>query len=699
MATLQRVGPLDFRDDRGPESELVLYVEDDADNWRVTRARLRRRFRLVWARTAREACELVRTHGEQIFAILMDIELKGSDLDGIQLTRLIRGTFAREQAPSYARDVPVLDRVPIFFVTAYGPQYPEDELIAAGGDRRLTKPVDFAELSLSLSLLDVEQLSMLALDIVKQAGTPGATPENLWARAARDPLFSQRMRALIETDLFGADHPETIQHLRNLALAIVLVSLVREHSSASELVAACVRRAVAAASIARRKLPAQVSDCFAMGMLLDAGLITRARHDLAGVVELTNSPAGERLVRERAAGEPEHPILGAKLAESWGLSKSIQEAVRYHHNPYDFESLLGFGWAAEVAAAFFEGGDVIRNRVEAMRALDRVGLTQEEAVELLREIPDRVARAAVAMGCPVKQQASLEVMLDPSAVIDELGRSYRDAVHALGVVGTEKQELVRSQREVNHELVSARDRERSVRAAVQAFFLPQRISGRFPGFDLFAAHRSADECGGDWWWCDPNLEDPSVFIGDATGRGVEAAMVTASIASAFRVFRKVMRGSGVEGMMRALHEHLWETTGGQRAMTMSAVRLDPAARKLDWWTAAAPRILISRSDGKLEEIVARGTPLGSTAKVVLGHVEVAIAPNDRVLLFTDGAPDARTRSDNKIGARRFAEMFAATRTLEGPEVLRSLVRSVDDARGGTPQDDDMTLVLLEILSA
>src|SRR5687768_5305212 len=197
MATLQRVGPISFRDDSGPESELVLYVEDDTDNWRVTRARLRRRFRLVWARTAREACELLKTHAEQIFAILMDIELKGSELDGIQLTRLIRGTYDRELGPSYARDVPVLDRVPILFVTAYGPQYPEAELIAAGGNRRLTKPVDFAELSLSLSLLDVEQLSMLALDIVKEASAPGATPQRLWARASDDPLFAQRMRALL----------------------------------------------------------------------------------------------------------------------------------------------------------------------------------------------------------------------------------------------------------------------------------------------------------------------------------------------------------------------------------------------------------------------------------------------------------------------------------------------------------------------
>jgi serine phosphatase RsbU (regulator of sigma subunit) len=692
--SLERVGPVPLRQ-RASGAEMVVYVEDDADNWRVTRARLRRRFRLVWAKTSREACEVIEANGDRIFAVLMDIELKGSELDGIQLARLIRGTLDREALPAYARSVPVLPKVPILFVTAYGPQYPEAELLAAGGNRRLTKPVDFAELSLALSLLDVQQLSTLAIDIVKQAGAPGATAHALWAMASRDPLFSQRMEALLATELLGGDDGRTIERLRSLALSIVLASLTREHGSGVDVLAICLRRAVAAARIASRSAPGLVSECFALGMLLDAGLIPRARHDPGGVQELTESSAGERLVRERAAGEPEHPILGSKLAESWGLSKAIQEAVRYHHSPHDPSGLLGLAWAAELSAAAFEGGDAAANLDEAIRALAQVGLSAEDSMQVLAEVPVGVTRAAAALGRPVAHQPSLDEVVEPSCASAELRRSYRAAVRALGVVGSEKQELVRSQRDVNDELVSARDRDRAMRAAVQRYFLPDTSSRRLPGFDLFAFHRPVEDCGGDWWWCDPRGETPVVLVGDATGRGVEAAMVTASVASAFRLHRRLEPGAPVERILRSLNEQLFEMAAGQRAMTMSVIEVHE--RAMTWWTAAAPRILLARSEAReVEEVIARGTPVGATRSLVLGRVDVALRPKDRVVVFTDGVSDARLKIGSKLGVRRIAELVGTTRGVPAAQALSAIVASIDDARGGTPQEDDMTLLLLEV---
>ena len=127
----------------------LLYVEDNDDNWHVAELRLGTRFELVRACGDMQACQLVRERGAEFVAILMDIELQGSLLNGIDLTRLTRGYPLERTLPACAQGLPTLD-APIIFMTAYGDVHSEAALLAAGGSRVMTKPIDFKELNMAL---------------------------------------------------------------------------------------------------------------------------------------------------------------------------------------------------------------------------------------------------------------------------------------------------------------------------------------------------------------------------------------------------------------------------------------------------------------------------------------------------------------------------------------------------------------------
>ncbi len=146
-------------DGRAPRRNLLLYVEDVDDNWEVARLRLERTYDLIRASNDVEACTQVAAHGMNLYAILMDIELKGSRLDGIELTKLIRGKLVRNSLPDYARTCPVLTELPILFVTAYGGRYSAPELLSYGGNRLINKPVDFMDLTLTLTRLNLDKAS------------------------------------------------------------------------------------------------------------------------------------------------------------------------------------------------------------------------------------------------------------------------------------------------------------------------------------------------------------------------------------------------------------------------------------------------------------------------------------------------------------------------------------------------------------
>jgi CheY-like chemotaxis protein len=129
----------------------VLYVEDEDVNWFVAAPNLRDKYALCRARNAAEA--LAAMHAAQFDHILMDIQLASSGLDGINLTRVLRGTYPGfvseigKQQPEWTKDVPII------FVSAYTARYSREELIAA----RLTPDAIARELGVdSLGYLSLE---------------------------------------------------------------------------------------------------------------------------------------------------------------------------------------------------------------------------------------------------------------------------------------------------------------------------------------------------------------------------------------------------------------------------------------------------------------------------------------------------------------------------------------------------------------
>ncbi|MCB9623276.1 MAG: hypothetical protein R3B99_16130 [Polyangiales bacterium] len=129
---------------------LVLYVDVDDQSWSTASERLRRAYRLLRAENDREACELVRTYANDLVAVMLDIDLPGSVLDGILLTRILRQRVPSQALPPFARNLPRID-VPILLVTARTGAYPEDEVRRYGGDRLLRKPIDIGRVTLALT--------------------------------------------------------------------------------------------------------------------------------------------------------------------------------------------------------------------------------------------------------------------------------------------------------------------------------------------------------------------------------------------------------------------------------------------------------------------------------------------------------------------------------------------------------------------
>ena len=69
----------------------VLYVEDEDTNWNVTELHLRGKYNLSRARDSQETFEILSK--ERFDLILLDIQLSGSEYDGIETCKTTYSTF------------------------------------------------------------------------------------------------------------------------------------------------------------------------------------------------------------------------------------------------------------------------------------------------------------------------------------------------------------------------------------------------------------------------------------------------------------------------------------------------------------------------------------------------------------------------------------------------------------------------------
>lgn len=126
----------------------ILYVEDEDANYEVTALSLRGKYQLDRARDSKEALKRLSENSYDL--ILMDIQLAGSDFNGIEMCEILTGKRT-ENLPAYAQGIRV--QCPIVVVTAYAALYTKENMTAAGAADFITKPVDFTHLLIVLSRL------------------------------------------------------------------------------------------------------------------------------------------------------------------------------------------------------------------------------------------------------------------------------------------------------------------------------------------------------------------------------------------------------------------------------------------------------------------------------------------------------------------------------------------------------------------
>jgi serine phosphatase RsbU (regulator of sigma subunit) len=260
-------------------------------------------------------------------------------------------------------------------------------------------------------------------------------------------------------------------------------------------------------------------------------------------------------------------------------------------------------------------------------------------------------------------------------------RGVRDASH----VWQQRLQRERIERErVEQELRLAR--------SIQQASLPKEVP-TLEDWQITPYYQPAREVGGDFYDF-LELKDGrlGLVVGDATGKGVPAALVMASTRSMLRAVAQASDYSPGDVLSR-VNDSLAIDIPPNMFVTCFYAILEPESGRLSYANAGHDLPYLWHS-GECEELRARGMPLGLMPKMSYEEKEIVLQEGDSAILYTDGLVEAHDPQREMFGFARLRALVSEhgeERAL-GDFLMKELYSFVGE---GWEQEDDITLLTLK----
>jgi len=242
-------------------------------------------------------------------------------------------------------------------------------------------------------------------------------------------------------------------------------------------------------------------------------------------------------------------------------------------------------------------------------------------------------------------------------------------------------------RQVAHELQIAR--------SIQQSLLP-KVRPQISGYQVSGWSRSADDTGGDFYdW--KRLPDGRwvVVLADVTGHGIGPAIL-ASVCRAYSRANFSIRDS-LETTLKNINLSFAEDLTPERFATFVAVVCTETSNELELLSAGHGPIFTYSSENQTVSLLeAQALPLGVLPDLWQAEpLKIRMQPGDLIILITDGFFEWENNGGEQFGSDRLAAIVRQFSNEDPEVIIAELYDSVLKFAQGTPQQDDLTAVLIK----
>jgi predicted ester cyclase len=235
------------------------------------------------------------------------------------------------------------------------------------------------------------------------------------------------------------------------------------------------------------------------------------------------------------------------------------------------------------------------------------------------------------------------------------------------------------------------EQELQVARRIQQASLPKEVP-TLEGWQISPFYLPAREVGGDFYDFHLLAEGRvGVVVGDATGKGVPAALVMSTTCGMLRLAAQNYSSPGE--ILQRVNEALFPYIPPSMFVTCFYAILEPESGDLSYANAGHDLPYVHRGGGYAEELRARGMPLGLMPGMGYEGKKIVLEESESVLFYSDGLVEAHDVHREMFGFPRLRSLVAEHGE-EGSLVDFLLEQLYSFVGEGWEQEDDITLVTL-----
>jgi serine phosphatase RsbU (regulator of sigma subunit) len=239
------------------------------------------------------------------------------------------------------------------------------------------------------------------------------------------------------------------------------------------------------------------------------------------------------------------------------------------------------------------------------------------------------------------------------------------------------------------------EQELQVARSIQQAALPKEVP-ELEGWQIAPYCQPAREVGGDFYDFHLLSDDRVGFVvGDATGKGVPAALVMTGICAFLGGVATAPGSSSPGEVLAQVNEAALARIPPNMFVTCFYAILDPKSGSLSYANAGHTLPCCCHDEHAARELSARGMPLGLMPQMSYEEKETVLVPGESVLFYTDGLVEAHNPKGEMFGTPRLRHLLSE-RPEGGRGLSAALMEELKHFTGeGWEQEDDITLLTLE----
>lgn len=228
---------------------------------------------------------------------------------------------------------------------------------------------------------------------------------------------------------------------------------------------------------------------------------------------------------------------------------------------------------------------------------------------------------------------------------------------------------------------------------IQLHFLPKGLPD-VAGYDIAGKSIPALNVGGDYYDFIPLEGDRfAISLGDVSGHGLPAALVMANLQATIR--SQAMFDPEPMRVLERANKLLFRSTNSRTFISLFYGILDTSKNTLLYANAGQDHPILFNPGKETRALSANGIVLGVLEDAVYRQEEVPIRAGERLLLYTDGIPEAMNHHREQFGVERLAEIVKREKAWTVRTVIENIFTAVHAYAEGAFQSDDMTVVMIE----